>query len=116
MKIFGNPNIKKSQSFNTFKPQKIEQSPDCPKNSPLESLSSTPITSPKINHKNIFSTNGKSNLEKSQSFSVKLPPIEDENLSTNQLKLTLTKPTRRKLVVTQPEIILTSPMDSPKTE
>ena len=113
MKVFGNPHIKKSQSFNTFKPEKTEQSPDCPKNSPLESHTSTPICSPVMVHKSFNPMEGRTkSIEKSQSFSNKLAPIQDENISAGST-FTISKPNRKKLNLFQPEIVLTSPLDSP---
>ena len=111
--VFGNPNIKKSQSFNTFKPKKKEMSPDCPKNSPLESYNSTPICSPVMIHRN-FNTieSRKTSIEKSQSFCSKLAPIQDENISSESI-FSISKPNRKKLNLFQPEIVLTSPLDSP---
>ena len=75
-----------------------------------------PITSPTIIHKNIFSAdnNRKTSLEKSQSFCTKLAPIQDESITP---VFTLVKPTRKqKLILPQPEIVLTSPLESPCTE
>ena len=122
LKIFGNPNIKKSQSVNSFKPQSLanmkDNSPECPKNSPFESLTSTPICSPVTVHKSVNSMESfhLKNIEKSQSFCLTLPPIKDEQQtladSTNST-FKINKPIRKKLSLTQPEIILTSPLDSP---
>ena len=67
-------------------------------------------------HKNIFSAdnNRKTSLEKSQSFCTKLAPIQDESITP---VFTLVKPTRKqKLILPQPEIVLTSPLESPCTE
>ena len=118
MKIFGNPRIRKSQSFNQgMRPIKTEKSPECPKNSPLESVTSTPICSPVMVHKihkiPSVDLHHKKSIEKSQSFCSKLSTIPDESFSESSLRPRLA---RLSLQQPQPQIVLTSPLDSPKVE
>ena len=82
MKIFGNPRVRKSQSFNHVKrSMATEDSPECPKNSPLESVNTTPMCSPVMVHKiPSVELHQKKSLEKSQSFCTKLTTIPDESL------------------------------------
>ena len=64
-------------------------------------------------HKSFNPMEGRTkNIEKSQSFSIKLAPIQDENISAGST-FTISKPNRKKLNLFQPEIVLTSPLDSP---
>ena len=116
MKIFGNPRIRKSQSFNQgMRPIMTEKSPECPKNSPLESVTSTPICSPVMVHKihkvPSVELHHKKSIEKSQSFCSKLSTIPDESFSESSHR-----PRLKRLSLQQPQIVLTSPLDSPKVE
>ena len=117
MKIFGNPRIRKSQSFNQgMRPIKTEKSPECPKNSPLESMTSTPLCSPVMVHKihkipSVEILHHKKSIEKSQSFCSNLSTIPDESFSESSQR-----PRLKRLSLQQPQIVLTSPLDSPKVE
>lgn len=114
MKIFGNPRVKKSQSFNHVRrPTGNEHSPECPKNSPLESVCTTPICSPVMVHRiPSVDVQQMKSLEKSQSFCMKLSTIPDESLQETAPH----QPRLSRLILPQPEIVLTSPRDSPQTE
>ena len=111
MKIFGNPRVRKSQSFNHVKrPAGTADSPECPKNSPLESVCTTPIGSPVMVHRTpSVELHHKKSVEKSQSFCMKLTTIPDESLQEAPHQLS-------RLILPQPEIVLTSPRESPQTE
>ena len=116
MKIFGNPRIRKSQSFNQgMRTMKAEKSPECPKNSPLESVNTTPICSPVMAHKihkiPPVELHHKKSIEKSASFCSTLSTIPDESFSE-----TSCRPRMKRLSLPQPQIVLTSPLDSPKVE
>ena len=116
MKIFGNPRVRKSQSFNQgMRTIKADKSPETPKNSPLESVNTTPICSPVMVHK-IHKTPPvelyhKKSIEKSQSFCSTLSTIPDESFSESS-----NRPRMKRLSLPQPQIVLTSPLDSPKVE
>ena len=78
-KIFGNPNIKKSQSFNHAKRPEVQKTvgtPDCPVNSPLNSsVTNSPMCSPELNPRMGSLTFQNRSIKKSQSFGLKMAPI-----------------------------------------
>ena len=76
-KIFGNPNIKKSQSFNHAKRPEVQKNigaPDCTVNSPLNSsVTNSPMCSPELNPRMGSLTFQNRSIKKSQSFRLKIP-------------------------------------------
>ena len=115
MKIFGNPNVKKSQSFNNAKRPEVqkvqnvpEEGPECPSNSPLtSSVNTSPLCSPEMNPKMGSLVYENKSIEKSRSFCNKMAPRKD---GKSPLILSFTKPTK-KITPPQPTIILTSPAE-----
>jgi len=110
--VFGNPNIKKSQSFAHAKRpeiQKTADAPQCPPSSPLTSpVTSSPLCSPNINTKNeCFEFPTTRGIKKSRSFGTKMSPIAE---GKSPLILSFQRP-HRKITPPQPTIILTSPME-----
>ena len=110
-KIFGNPNIKKSQSFNHAKRPEVQKSkamPECPPSSPLtSSVNPSPMCSPEMNPRMVSIIYPNRSIEKSQSFCNKMAPIMEGN---SPLILSFKKPTK-KITPPQPTIILTSPTE-----
>ena len=110
-KIFGNPNIKKSQSFTHAKrkdAQKSNAAPECPPSSPrTSSVNPSPVCSPEMNHRMGSIIYPNRSIEKSQSFCNNMAPIMEDR---SPLILSFKKPTK-KITPPQPTIILTSPME-----
>ena len=110
-KIFGNPNIKKSQSFNHAKRPEVQKAvgtPDCPVNSPLNSsVTNSPMCSPELNPRMGSLTFQNRSIKKSQSFGLKMAPINEVK---SPLILSFQKP-NKKITPPQPTIILTSPIE-----
>ena len=110
-KIFGNPNGKKSQSFNHAKRPEVQKSkatPECPPSSPLtSSVNPSPLCSPEMNPRMVSIIYPNRSIEKSQSFCNKMAPIME---GKSPLILSFKKPTR-KITPPQPTIILTSPTE-----
>ena len=110
MRIFGNPNVKKSQSFNHAKRPELKrnpESPNCPSNSPLTSISSSPMCSPELSPRMCAVFHGSKPIEKSQSFCNKMDPISESETSS---VVSFNTPSIG-VSSTQPLIILTTPVD-----